>query len=194
MDPIDNDTALDLVMAWYCQATSHHLSQCWPRSIMPCGRCGSTGPQRVNFMMLNCIWRIIKCNNFAFFIPKSMMPYDVSRPEWVKSHCYILQVFFRQTDRPWSAKIRTVQNKRNEHEESDKDHTSALDSRLQNSISLAKVSSQQPCQNRPAKSIPKRNPPCTSGMELMAPSHHLKWTNINLSSVRSHGIHLLALS
>ena len=33
-------------MAWCCQATSHYLSQCWPRSLSPYG---ITRPQRVNF-------------------------------------------------------------------------------------------------------------------------------------------------
>ena len=34
-------------MAWYCQATSHYLSQCWPRSLSPNG---ITRPQWVNFI------------------------------------------------------------------------------------------------------------------------------------------------
>ena len=33
------------VMAWCSQATSHYISQCWPRSLLPCG---VTRPQRVN--------------------------------------------------------------------------------------------------------------------------------------------------
>ena len=33
------------VMAWCCQATSHYLNQCWPRSPMPYG---VTGPQFIN--------------------------------------------------------------------------------------------------------------------------------------------------
>ena len=33
------------VMAWCHQAPSHYLSQCWPKSLMPCG---ITGPQWVN--------------------------------------------------------------------------------------------------------------------------------------------------
>ena len=33
----DDKAALVQVMAWCCQATSHYLSQCWPRSISPYG-------------------------------------------------------------------------------------------------------------------------------------------------------------
>ena len=41
----DNQSRLVQVMAWCCQATSHYLSQCWPRSMMPYG---VTRPQWVN--------------------------------------------------------------------------------------------------------------------------------------------------
>ena len=37
MDLIDGKSTLVQVMAWCCQATSHYLSQCWPRSLSPCG-------------------------------------------------------------------------------------------------------------------------------------------------------------
>ena len=46
MDLTDDKSTLVQVMAWCRQATSHYLSQCWPRS---------------------------------------MSPYDVTRPQWVKS-------------------------------------------------------------------------------------------------------------
>ena len=41
----DKPTLLQ-VMAWCCQATSHYLSQCWPRSLSPYG---ITRPQWVNY-------------------------------------------------------------------------------------------------------------------------------------------------
>ena len=47
----DDKSTLVQVMAWCHQATSHYLSQCWPRSL----------------------W-----------------PYDVTRPQWVKTSSYIL--------------------------------------------------------------------------------------------------------
>ena len=49
-DLTDDKSTLVQVMAWYRQATSHYLSQCWPRSMLPYG---ITMPQWVNklFMM-----------------------------------------------------------------------------------------------------------------------------------------------
>ena len=48
LDITDDKSTLVQVMAWCCQATSHYLSQCWPRSLSPYG---VTGPQWVNFWM-----------------------------------------------------------------------------------------------------------------------------------------------
>ena len=36
-NPIDDKSTLVQVMAWCRQATSHYLSQCWPRSMSPYG-------------------------------------------------------------------------------------------------------------------------------------------------------------
>ena len=44
---IDDKSTLVLVMAWCHQATSHYLSQCWPRSMSPYG---VTRPHRVKAM------------------------------------------------------------------------------------------------------------------------------------------------
>ena len=44
-NPIDDTSTSAQVMAWCRQATSHYLSQCWPRSILPYG---ITRPQWVN--------------------------------------------------------------------------------------------------------------------------------------------------
>ena len=33
IESIDDKSTLDQVLAWCCQATSHYLSQCWPRSM-----------------------------------------------------------------------------------------------------------------------------------------------------------------
>ena len=46
MDLTDGKSTLVQVMAWCRQATSHYLSQCWPRSLSPYG---VTRPQWVNF-------------------------------------------------------------------------------------------------------------------------------------------------
>ena len=45
LDYICDKSTLVQVMAWCRQATSHYLSQCWPRSMSPCG---ITRPQCVN--------------------------------------------------------------------------------------------------------------------------------------------------
>ena len=45
LDFTDDQSTLVQVMAWCRQATSHYLSQCWPRSLSPYG---ATRPQWVN--------------------------------------------------------------------------------------------------------------------------------------------------
>ena len=45
LDFTGDQSTLVQVMAWCSQATSHYLSQCWPRSLSPCG---ITRPQCVN--------------------------------------------------------------------------------------------------------------------------------------------------
>ena len=45
LDLADDKSTLVQVMAWCRQATSHYLSQCWPRSLSPLG---VTRPQWVN--------------------------------------------------------------------------------------------------------------------------------------------------
>ena len=47
LDFTDDQSTLVQVMAWCRQATSHYLSQCWPRSLLPYG---VTRPQWVNTM------------------------------------------------------------------------------------------------------------------------------------------------
>ena len=37
LDLTDDESTLVQVMAWCCQATSHYLSQCWPRFMSPYG-------------------------------------------------------------------------------------------------------------------------------------------------------------
>ena len=63
LDLNDDKSTLVQVMAWYRQATSHFLSQCWPRSLPPYG---VTRPQWVNlslFLDYNLQWfSIILCN------------------------------------------------------------------------------------------------------------------------------------
>ena len=50
LDFTEDQSTLVQVMAWCRQATSHYLSQCWPRSLLPYG---VARPQWVN-QMFNC--------------------------------------------------------------------------------------------------------------------------------------------
>ena len=50
LDFTDDQSTLVQVMAWCHQATSHCLSQCWPRSLLPYG---VTRPQWVNYTPRN---------------------------------------------------------------------------------------------------------------------------------------------
>ena len=51
LDFADDQSTLVQIMAWCRQATSHYLSQCWPRSLLPYG---VTRPQWVN--LTHCVW------------------------------------------------------------------------------------------------------------------------------------------
>ena len=48
LDLTDDESTLVQVMAWCHQATSHYLSQCWPRSLSPYD---ITRPQWVNLLL-----------------------------------------------------------------------------------------------------------------------------------------------
>ena len=52
LDLTEDKSTLVQVMAWCRQATSHYLSQCWPRSVSPYG---VTRPQWVNSLRLSQI-------------------------------------------------------------------------------------------------------------------------------------------
>ena len=69
VDFTDDKSRLVLVMAWCRRATSHYLSQCWPRSLTPYG---ITRPQWVKLLSsggcgFDFIWAIFKCTvSWAF--------------------------------------------------------------------------------------------------------------------------------
>ena len=56
LDFIDDQSTLVHVMAWWRQATSHYVSQCWPRSLSPYG---VTRPQWVNY------WPSMTCDKLS---------------------------------------------------------------------------------------------------------------------------------
>ena len=68
LDFIDDQSTLVQVMAWCHQATSHYLSQCWPRCLSPYG---ITRPQWVNLgsyscsntVMMDCVITRVNCTD-----------------------------------------------------------------------------------------------------------------------------------
>ena len=66
----DNKSTLVQVMAWCCQATSHYLSQCWPRSMSPNG---ITRPQWFN-QWNQTLWY----ESLLKWIPEYHLPTDLT--------------------------------------------------------------------------------------------------------------------
>ena len=91
---IDDTSTLFQLIAWCRQATSHYLSQCWPRSSTPYG---VTRPQWVNYnfkyiMQLHSTFFQTKFQTLE--LTRSMMPHGVSRPQWV--NCVVLYDSFKK--------------------------------------------------------------------------------------------------
>ena len=63
LDLTDDKLSLIQVMAWCRQATSHYLSQCWPRSMSPYG---VTRPQWVTWVTRKCTRYITDHCHFSF--------------------------------------------------------------------------------------------------------------------------------
>ena len=73
LDFTDDQSTLVQVMAWCCQATSHYLSQRWPRSLSPYG---VTRPKRVNKSLVGP----------HSHLPPTAPPPDLRRPQRVLRH------------------------------------------------------------------------------------------------------------
>ena len=58
LDFSDDKSTLVQVMTWCCQATSHYLSQCWPRSLSPYG---VIRPKWVNFTIFDIVKTLAIC-------------------------------------------------------------------------------------------------------------------------------------
>ena len=78
------------VMVWCCQAASHYLNQCWPRSVLSYG---VTGPQWVN---PNCAGNGSFRANKVNTVPWVLMPWLLASPDlqqpccWLKERCSYL--------------------------------------------------------------------------------------------------------
>ena len=72
-DLTHDQSILVQVMVWCCQATSHYLNQCWPRSLPPYG---VTRPQWVNttkptfYVSCNFFFSILNALGLLFFFRK----------------------------------------------------------------------------------------------------------------------------
>ena len=75
LDLTDDKSTLVQVMAWCRQATSHYLSWCWPRSLLPYN---VTRPQRVNGLVL-----------FVPFVFTVMKMVRVYKKDHLNTHIYI---------------------------------------------------------------------------------------------------------
>ena len=72
LDFTDDKSTLVQVMAWCRQATSHYLSQCWPRSVAPNG---ITRPEWVNILLVKdapgffCLWSVMETPTLLRWAP-----------------------------------------------------------------------------------------------------------------------------
>ena len=80
LDLTDDKSTLVQVMAWCCQATSHYLNQCWPRSPM---LYGVTRPQWVNTThVIYCQIPHIRCTKYLINV--SHLVFQLSLPNPLK--------------------------------------------------------------------------------------------------------------
>ena len=63
-DLTDKSTLVQ-VMAWCCQATSHYLNQCWPRSPTPYGVTRSQWVKGDDFINFTHVWQCICCSELG---------------------------------------------------------------------------------------------------------------------------------
>ena len=84
LDLIDDNSTLVQVMAWCRQATSHYLSQCWPRSLSPYG---VTRPQWVNFYLHPVL---IYAQNCVIFIADTLETLQSCTTPWILFTFFIL--------------------------------------------------------------------------------------------------------
>ena len=77
----DDESTLDRVMAWCHQATSHYLSPCWPRSVLPYG---VTRTQWVNTLRTNSQQFL-----YLFYFSSSCTPVDAKRVRHEPHFCEV---------------------------------------------------------------------------------------------------------
>ena len=111
LDLTDDKSTLVQVMAWCRQATSHYLSQCWPRSLSPYG---VTRPQWIKFVSTSCetpirwmpqntfddkstLYQVMGWHHQAtsHYLsqcwPRPLLPYDIARHNELHFLCCLLR-------------------------------------------------------------------------------------------------------
>ena len=102
LDFTDDQSTLVQVMAWCRQATSHYLSQCWPRSVLPYG---VIRPQWT--------WTCLITMTVSFSVPNGWVTYGVpivrileeNQPYDKKTSCMNLQ---RPSEYIWHDRFRSI--------------------------------------------------------------------------------------
>ena len=125
LDLTDDKSTLVQVMAWCRQATSHYLSQCWPRSLSPYG---VTRPQWIKFVSTSCetpirwmpqntfddkstLYQVMGWHHQAtsHYLsqcwPRPLLPYDIARHNELHFLC-IKWVIFALLTQVWPAVLR----------------------------------------------------------------------------------------
>ena len=96
--PLDKSTLVQ-VMAWCRQATSHYLSQCWPRSVLPYG---VTRPQWVKVCWYNwqVTWQPVQCQRPLFLQCQKPVFHDMDKNTeyriqnlycFLEIHCHVIK-------------------------------------------------------------------------------------------------------
>ena len=70
-DLTEHKSTLVQVMAWCCQATSHYLSQCWPRSVSPYGVIRPQWVKLSDFIPQKYHSRVLVAGTFCFHLHQS---------------------------------------------------------------------------------------------------------------------------
>ena len=81
IDLTDDKSTSVQIMAWCRQATSHYLSQCWPRPLSPYGANNLLAPGKFQFNFRKSIFKLILVNGgwgISYKIALIWMPLDLT--------------------------------------------------------------------------------------------------------------------
>ena len=98
LDFINDQSTLGQVMVWCCQATSHYLSQCWPRSLPPYS---VTRPERVKVGSPASTLRNSSCNNHIPKFPTNAL-FTSFRQQFSTTHSHVTSL--------WTHNVKAIDN------------------------------------------------------------------------------------